>query len=250
MKFVVIGATGLIGSKLTELLRARGHEVVAASPSTGVNTLTGEGVAAALAGAHAVVDVTNSPSLDGPAAQEFFATSSRVLLAAEKAAGIRHHVVLSIVGVDRLPDSGYFVAKVTQERLVAASDIPYSILRSTQFFEFVGRIADAASDGKEIRITASFVQPVLSDDTVAALADVAQGTPLNGITEVAGPDKVRLDGLVRQLFAARKNGRPVVTDESYRYFGAKLDDASLVPARDSNARIGATKFVDWLAGGG
>jgi len=246
MKIVVIGGTGLIGSKLVTVLRQRGQEVLAASPNSGVNTLTGEGLAAALAGAQVVVDVTNSPSLEGAAAKEFFETSSRNLLAAEAAAGVQHHVVLSIVGTDRLPDSGYFLAKLAQERLVKASGRPYTILRSTQFFEFMSRIGDSFSDGETVRASPALVQPIVSDDTVAALADITLGPPANATVEVAGPEKFRLDELIRRVFRASNDPRKVTADSHARYFGAELNDQSLVPGR--NPRLGSTRFETWLAG--
>ena len=208
MKIVVIGGTGLIGSKLVKLLRERGQEVLAASPDSGVNTLTGEGLPEALAGAQVVVDVSNSPSFDDAAVLKFFETSSRNLLAAEAAAGVRHHVALSVVGADRLPQSGYLRAKVAQEKLIKESGIPYTILRSTQFFEFMGRIADSATEGNVVRLPTAFVQPIVSDDVVAALADVALGTPVNGTVEVAGPEKFRLDELVRRVLDTKTRRAP------------------------------------------
>jgi uncharacterized protein YbjT (DUF2867 family) len=244
MKVVVIGGTGLIGSKLVALLRGRGVETLAASPDSGVNTLTGEGLPAALAGAQVVVDVANSPSFEDAAVMSFFETSSRNLLAAEAAAGVRHHVVLSVVGTDRLQDSGYFRAKLAQERLVKASGIPYSILRSTQFFEFMGRIADSGGDGRSVRVSPSLVQPIVSDDVVAALADIALGPPANDTVEVAGPERVRLDELVRRVLSARHDEREVTADVHALYFGAELNDQSLIPGSD--ARIGATRFDTWL----
>jgi uncharacterized protein YbjT (DUF2867 family) len=248
MKIVVIGGTGLIGSKLVAVLRERGQEVVAASPGSGVNTLTGDGLAAALAGAQVVVDVTNSPSLEGSAAKAFFETSSRNLLAAEAAAGVQHHVVLSIVGTDRLTDSGYFLAKLAQERLVKASGRPYTILRSTQFFEFIGRIGDSFSDGKAVRASPALVRPFVSDDAVAALADIALGKPANATVEVAGPEEFPLDKLVRRVFRRINDPREITTDRHARYFGAELTDQSLVPG--SNPRLGSTRFDTWLASPG
>jgi len=244
MNIVVIGASGLIGSKLVSLLRTRGHQVVAASPSTGVNTLTAEGLAAALAGAQVVIDVANSPSFEDKAVMDFFRTSGRNLLAAEAAASVGHHIALSVVGADRLPESGYLRAKVAQEELIKASKIPYTILRSTQFFEFIGRLADSAT--REIRLSPALVQPIASDDVVAALADLAGGPPLNGTVEVAGPGAYPLDKLVRKFLASRGDKRPVVADIHARYFGAELDDRSLTPGEQP--RFGRTAFDDWLNG--
>ncbi len=245
MKIVVIGGTGLIGSKLVTVLRERGQEVLAASPDSGVNTLTGEGLAAALAGAQVVVDVTNSPSLEDAAVTTFFETSSRNLLAAEAAAGARHHVALSVVGTDRLQDSGYFRAKMAQERLIKASGIPYTIPRSTQFFEFMSRIADSGSDGKTVRVSPALVQPIVSDEVVGALADLALGPPANDTVEVAGPEKFRLDELVRLVLSTKNDPRKVTADVHARYFGAELNDQSLVPG--SNARIASTRFDTWFS---
>jgi uncharacterized protein YbjT (DUF2867 family) len=245
MKIVVIGGTGLIGSKLVALLRQRGQEVLPASPDSGVNTLTGEGLAAALAGAQVVVDVANSPSFEDAAVMSFFETSGRNLLDAEAAAGVKHHIALSVVGTDRLQESGYLRAKMAQENLIKASGIPYSILRSTQFFEFIGRIADSGSDGKTVRVSPALVQPIVSDDVVAALADITLGAPVNGTVEVAGPEKFRLDELVRRVLSAKNDTRSVTADVHARYFGTELDDQSLVPG--SNPRLGATRFETWLS---
>jgi len=244
MKIVVIGGSGLIGSKLVNLLRKRGHEVVAASPNTGVNTLTGQGLSEALAGAQAVVDVANSPSLEGEAAMEFFLTSGRNLLAAEEAAGVSHHVALSVVGTQRVADSGYLRAKAAQENLIKASPIPYSIVQSTQFFEFIERIAKGAFDGDVYRLSPALVQPIASDDVVAALADVTLGAPLNATVEVAGPEAIPLDELAREVLSAREDPRPIVADAHARYFGAELNDQSLIPG--PNARLSANRFGDWL----
>jgi uncharacterized protein YbjT (DUF2867 family) len=246
MKIVVIGGTGLIGSKLVALLRQRGNEVLAASPDSGVNTITGEGLPEALAGAQVVVDVANSPSFEDAAVLKFFETSGRNLLAAESAAGVRHHVALSVVGADRLPNSGYLRAKVAQENLIKASGIPFSILRSTQFFEFVNRIADAATEGNTIRLPTAFVQPIISDEVVAVLADVTLGTPVNGTVEVAGPEKVRLDDLVRRALYTNNDVRQVKGDVHARYFGTELDDESLVPITQA-ARLGTTRFDTWYS---
>jgi uncharacterized protein YbjT (DUF2867 family) len=245
MKIVVIGGTGLIGSKLVAVLRQRGQEVLAASPDSGVNTLTGEGLAEALAGAQVVVDLANSPSFEDAAVMKFFETAGHNLLAAEAAAGVKHHLALSIVGTDQLPDSGYLRAKVAQERLIKASGIPYTILRSTQFFEFIGRVAESFSDGKTVRVPPALVQPILSDDVVAALADLVLGAPANDTLEVAGPEKLRFDELIRLVLANNNDARKVTTDAHARYFGTELNDRSLVPA-STTARIGATRFESWL----
>jgi uncharacterized protein YbjT (DUF2867 family) len=244
MKIVVIGGTGLIGSKLVALLRQRGHGVLAASPNSGVNTLTGEGLADALAGAQVVVDVANSPSFEDAAVMDFFQTSGRNLLAAEAKAGVRHHVALSIVGADRLPDSGYLRAKVAQENLIKASKIPYTILRSTQFFEFGGRIADEASDGTTVRVPAgALIQPILSDDVVAALADIALGQPVNGTVEVGGPERFQFNEFISRALNAKNDKRKVVADAHARYFGTELAEDSLVPI--GKARLGQTRFDAW-----
>jgi uncharacterized protein YbjT (DUF2867 family) len=245
MKIVVIGGSGLIGKKLVKKLRERGHQVVAASPGTGVNTITGEGLAEALAGAQVVVDVTNAPSWEDRAVLEFFETSTRNLLAAEVTAGVRHHVALSIAGADRLPESGYLRAKVAQENLIKASKVPYTILRATQFFEFVGGIADGATNGQTVRLSPAFIQPILSDDVVAALAAVTLGTPVNGTVEVAGPEKIRLNELIRRFLSAKNDPREVIADANARYFGAVLSDDSLTAGE--NARIAPTRFEDWLS---
>ncbi|HKQ48021.1 MAG TPA: SDR family oxidoreductase [Phycisphaerae bacterium] len=244
MKIVVIGGSGLIGKKLVNNLRQRGHEVVAASPSSGVNTVTGEGLAESLAGAQVVVDVANSPSFEDKAVLEFFETSGRNLLAAEAAAGVRHHVALSVVGADRLPDSGYLRAKMAQEKLIKASRIPFTILRATQFFEFVGAIAQSATDGPTVRLPPALMQPIVSDDVAAALADVAVEQPLNGTIEVAGPEPIRQDDLVRRFLTANRDARKVTTDVQALYYGTRLNDQSLTPGQ--NARLGPTRFEDWL----
>jgi uncharacterized protein YbjT (DUF2867 family) len=244
MKIVVIGGTGLIGSKLVTNLREQGHDPLAASPDTGVNTLTGEGLAEALEGAQVAVDVANAPAWDDAAVLEFFQTSSGNLLAAEEAAGVGHHVVLSIVGTDRLPESGYFRAKVAQEEAVKAATIPYTILRATQFFEFIGRIVDAGTDGNTVRLSPALVQPGAADDVAAALADVAVSAPVNGTVELAGPEAFRLDELARRFLSARNDPREVTADVHARYFGAELDDQSLTPGSD--ARLAPTRFEDWL----
>ena len=245
MKIVVIGGTGLIGSKLVDILRRQGHEVVAASPSSGVNTVTGEGLADALARARVVVDVANSPSFEDKAVLAFFETSGRNLLAAEAVAGVGHHVALSVVGADRLPDSGYLRAKFAQENLIKASNIPYTIVRATQFFEFVGGIAQAATEGQTVRLPPALVQPIVSDDVAAALADVVIGEPRNGIIELAGPEPIRMDDLVRRFLSLKRDSRTVTTDVHARYFGTELDDRSLTPG--ANPRIGTTRFGEWLS---
>lgn len=245
MKIVVIGGTGLIGSKLVKNLRERGHDVLAAAPNTGVNSITREGLAQAMDGAEIVVDVANAPSWEDQAVLEFFETSGRNLLAAEASAGVRHHVALSIVGSERLPDAGYFRAKVAQENLIKASGIPYTILRATQFFEFVGGIVQSATVGEEIRLSPALIQPIASDDVVAALADVTVETPVNGTVEVAGPEAMPLDELAKRFLRGTQDTRKVVPDVHARYFGAVLDDQSLTPGK--NPRLGAIHFEDWLA---
>jgi uncharacterized protein YbjT (DUF2867 family) len=245
MKIVVIGGSGLIGTKLVNKLRERGHEALAASPSSGVNTITGEGLAEALAGAKVVVDVSNSPSWEDKAVLEFFETSSRNLLAAEAAAGVGHHVALSVVGTERLLQGGFFRAKMAQEELIQASNIPYTIVRSTQFFEFVNGIAQSATDGQMVRLPPALMQPIVSDDVAAALADVAINAPVNGMIELAGPELIRQDELVRRFLSAKQDARQVVTDVHARYFGIELNDQSLTPG--DNPRIGPTRFEDWLS---
>lgn len=245
MKIVVIGGSGLIGTKLVNRLRQIGHEAVAASPNSGVNVITGEGLAEALAGAQVVVDVANSPSFEDKAVLEFFRTSGRNLLAAEAAAGVGHHVALSVVGADRLPESGYLRAKVVQERLIKASGIPYSILRSTQFFEFMGGIIKSGSEGDVVRLSPALVQPIASDDVVAAMADLAVGPPFNAIVEVAGPDARPLDKFARKFLAAAGDERQVIADVHARYFGTELDDQSLTPG--DHPRFGSVRFEDWLS---
>jgi uncharacterized protein YbjT (DUF2867 family) len=246
MKILVIGGTGLIGSKLVALLRQRSQEVVAASPDTGVNTLTGEGLSEALAGAQVVVDVANSPSFEDDAVMNFFQTSGRKLLAAEVEAGVKHHVALSVVGADRLPDSGYLRAKVAQERLVEASGIPYTILRSTQFFEFGGRIADDGSVGNTVHVpAAALIQPILSDDVVSVLAEIALGPPVNGIIEVGGPERFQFDQFITRALSRKNDKRRVVSDPQARYYGTQLHEESLIPGNE--ARIGQTRFDAWVS---
>jgi len=244
MKIVVIGGTGLIGSKLVQNLRERGHDVLAASPSTGVNSITREGLAQAMDGAEVVVDVANAPSWEDQAVLDFFETSSRNLLAAEAAAGVRHHVALSIVGSERLPENGYFRAKVAQENLIKASGIPYTLLRATQFFEFVGGIVQSFAVGEEIRVSPALIQPIAAVDVVAALTDVALAAPVNGTVEVAGPEAMPLDDLARRFLRVNQDNRKVVPDVNARYFGDVLDDQSLTAGK--NARLGAIRFEDWL----
>jgi uncharacterized protein YbjT (DUF2867 family) len=245
MKIVVIGGTGLIGSKLVEKLRKDGQEPLAASPDTGVDMLTGEGLAEALEGAQVVVDVANAPAWEDAAVLDFFQRSSRNLLAAETAAGVGHHVTLSVVGADRLPESGYLRAKVAQEELVKAGPVPYTIVRATQFFEFIGRIAESGADGDTIRLSPALVQPEAADDVVSTLADVAVGAPLNDTVELAGPEAFHLDELARRFLSARDDPRTVTADVHARYFGTELDDESLTPGDD--ARIASTRFEDWLS---
>jgi uncharacterized protein YbjT (DUF2867 family) len=245
MKIVVIGGTGLIGSKLVEKLREDGHEPLAASPDTGVNALTGAGLAEALEGARVVVDVANAPVWDDAAVLDFFQTSSRNILSAEAAAGVKHHVTLSVVGVDRLPESGYFRAKLAQEETVRTGSVPYTILRATQFFEFIGRIADSSIEDDTVRLAPVFVQPESAEDVAAALAEVAVSEPVNGIVELAGPEQFRLDELARRVLRANKDPRRVTADVHARYFGTELADHSLTPG--SNARIAPTRFEDWLS---
>ena len=244
MKIVVIGGTGLIGSNVVRRLRAIGHETVAASPNTGVNTLTGQGLAEALRGAQVVVDVSNAPSFEDRAVMDFFQTSGHNLLAAEAAAGVGHHVSLSVVGTDRLPDSGYFRAKVAQEALIKAAGRPYTLLRATQFFEFVEGIVQAGADGDVVRLSPALIQPIAADDVAAALADLAVAAPVNGTVEVGGPERFPLDELARTFLAARADRREVIADVHARYFGSALDDRSLVAA--AGARIGPTRLSDWL----
>ena len=245
MKIVVIGGSGLIGTKLVNRLRKQGHEVVAASPKSGVNSVTGEGLAEALADAQVVVDVANSPSFEEKAVLNFFEKSGRNLLAAEAAAGVRHHVALSVVGTDRLLESGYFRAKMAQENLIKASKIPYTIVQSTQFYEFVGAIAQSATVGQTVHLPPALSQPIGSDDVATAMADVAVGPPVNGTIEIAGPERIPLDKLVRRFLTESQDSREVVTDAHARYFGIAVNDQSLTPG--NNARIGPTRFENWLS---
>ncbi len=245
MKIVVIGGTGLIGSNVTSILRQKGHEIIAASPSTGVDTITGKGLAGALAGAQVVIDVANAPDFSDEAVMTFFRTSGRNLMAAAKSAGMRHHIALSVVGADRLPDSGYLRAKLAQEDLIKASGIPYTIVRATQFFEFLGAIAQSSTDGQTVRLSPAYLQPIASGDVAGLVAEVATMTPANGIIELAGPERIGLDDLVRRYFEATHDPRKVVTDIHARYFGAELNDRSLTPG--DKPQIGSTSFEAWLA---
>jgi uncharacterized protein YbjT (DUF2867 family) len=244
MKIVVIGGSGLIGTKLVNKLRDSGHEALAASPTSGVNTLTGAGVAEALKGAQVVVDVTNSPSFEDRAVLEFFETSGRNLLPAEAAAGVRHHVALSIVGIDRTPDNGYFRAKVAQEKLIEASGIPYTIIRSTQFLEFLGGIAASSAGGNIVRLSPGLFQPIAADDVAAIIADVALAAPRNGIVEIAGPERAPFNEIVARYLKAVGDPREVVSDPEARYFGGRVEEHSLVPLGE--ARLGRIGFDDWL----
>ncbi len=244
MKIVVIGGSGLIGSRLVPKLKEHGHEAVAASPNSGVNTITGEGLAEALKGASVVVDVSNAPSWEDAAVMNFFETSTRNLLASEADAGVGHHVALSVVGTDRLLESGYFRAKLAQENLIKASSMPYSIIRATQFFEFVKGIADFSTDCNKVRLPTALIQPMAADDVASAVERIAVGKPVNGTVEVGGPDKFRLDELVRQALAAWRDPREVVADPHARYYGIEVSEPALVPADD--ARLSQTHFADWL----
>jgi uncharacterized protein YbjT (DUF2867 family) len=244
LKIVIIGGTGLIGSKVAAILRDRGHEVLAASPSRGVNALTGEGLAEALAGAQVVVDVSNSPSFEDAAVMEFFTTSGKNLAAAETAAGVQHHVALSVVGTDRLPGSGYFRAKLAQETQIRAAGIPYTIVRATQFHEFVDAIANATTAGQTIRISPARFQPIAADDVATAVAGAALAEPLNGIREIGGPEKISLAGLIRKHLAETGDPREVIDDLQAGYFGTEIDDNSLTTG--PGAWLGATRFDEWF----
>jgi uncharacterized protein YbjT (DUF2867 family) len=244
MKIVVIGGTGLIGSKVVAILKAKGHVAIAAAPNTGINTITGEGLKEAMAGTEVVVDLANSPSFEDKAVLEFFQTSGRNLHAAEAAAGVRHHVALSIVGTDRSPDSGYFRAKVAQEKLIEASRIPYTIIRSTQFLDFIGRIADSGADGNVIRISPGLFQPIAADDVAAIVAEVALAAPRNGIVEIAGPERAPFNEFVARYLKAVGDRREVVRDPEALYFGARVEERSLVPLGE--ARLGQIGFDEWL----
>ena len=244
MKIVVIGGTGLIGSKTVAILRQGGHEVVAASPNTGVNTITGEGVKGAMAGTQVVIDLANSPSFEDRAVLEFFETSGHNLFPAEAAASVRHHVALSIVGTDRSPDNGYFRAKVAQEKLVKTSGIPYTIIRSTQFMEFLGAIANSGAEGNTVRVSSGLFQPIAADDVAAVVADVALAAPQNGIVEIAGPERAPFNEFVARYLKAIGDPRTVVSDSEARYYGGRVEERSLVPLGE--ARLGRIGFDEWL----
>jgi uncharacterized protein YbjT (DUF2867 family) len=245
MKIVVIGGSGLIGKKLIPLLKERGHEAVSASPSSGVNTLTGEGLAETLADAQVVVDVSNSPSWADDAVMEFFDKSTRNLLAAEAAAGVGHHIALSVVGADRMTDSGYMRAKVNQEKVIEAGGLPYSIVRATQFFEFLGGIADSGAEGDTVRLSTAPMQPLAADDVAAALADIAVGAPLNATVELAGPERMSIAEFVGRFMAASGDKRTVVADPKAPYYGAAMDERGIAPG--ANSRLGPTRFEDWFS---
>ena len=245
MKIVVIGGSGLIGSKLITKLGEHGHQAVAASPNTGVNTVTGEGLAEVLEGASVVVDVSNSPSWEDAAVMKFFETSTRNLLAYEAAEGVEHHVALSVVGTERLLESGYFRAKIAQENLIKGSSIPYSIVRATQFFEFFKGIADFSTDGNKVLLSSALIQPMAADDVASAVGRVAMGSPVNGTVEVGGPEKFRLYQFVQRGLAARKDPREVVADPHARYYGVELSESTLLPRDD--AQLGETRFEEWLS---
>jgi uncharacterized protein YbjT (DUF2867 family) len=244
MKIVVIGGTGLIGSRLVKKLRDEGQELVAAAPATGVNSITGEGLADALKGASVSIDVTNSPSWEDTAVMKFFETSTRNQLKYGAAAGVKHHIALSVVGTDRLLESGFFRAKLAQEDLVKASSTPYSIVRATQFFEFVKKLADISTEGNTVRMPPVLFQPISADDVASAIARIAMGSPVNGTVEIGGPEQFHLDEVVRRDLAARKDPREVITDPQARYYGIKVSERSLVPG--GGARLGNTRFEDWL----
>jgi uncharacterized protein YbjT (DUF2867 family) len=245
MKIVVIGGSGLIGSRVVTRLREHGHEAIAASPNSGVNTLTGEGLAEALKGASVVVDVSNSPSWEDAAVMKFFETSTRNLLSHEAAAGVGHHVALSVVGTDRLSESGYFRAKIAQEKLIKGSPIPYSIVQATQFFEFLKGLADISTDGDKVHLPHVLFQPMAADDVASAVGRVAIGPPLNGTVEIGGPEQFRMDDLVRRRLAALKDPREVIADPKALYSGATISERTLVPG--NNARLGETRFETWLS---
>jgi len=244
MKIVVIGGSGLIGSRLVNKLREQGHEAVAASPKSGVNTITGEGLAEALKGASAVVDVTNSPSWEDAAVLNFFETSTRNQLAYEAAAGVGHHVALSVVGTERMLASGFFRAKMAQENLIKSSPIPYTIIRATQFFEFVKSIADFSTDGNKVRLPSALIQPMAADDVAGMVGRIATGSPVNGTVEIGGPEKFRLDELIRKSLSANKDPREVITDPRGRYVGIEVSERTLVP--EDGAQLGETRFEAWL----
>jgi len=245
MKIVIIGGTGLIGSKTADRLRKQGHEVIAAAPNTGVNTMTGEGLAEALVGADVVIDLANSPSFEDKAVLEFFETSGRNLMAAEKAAGVKHHIALSIIGVDRLPESGYMRAKVAQEKIIREAGIPYTIVHSAQFMEFLSGIAQSGTVGNIVHLSPAYVQPIASDDVADNMTTVATAAPINGIVEISGPERVRLNELVARYLKAMHDAREVVADPEARYFGARLENGSLVS--DDNPHLGHITFEQWFA---
>jgi uncharacterized protein YbjT (DUF2867 family) len=244
MKIVVIGGTGLIGSRLVNKLREHGHEAVAAAPNTGVNTLTGEGLAEVLKGASVVVDVSNSPDWEDAAVLKFFETSTRNLLTYEPAAGVGHHVALSVVGTQQLSESGYFRAKIAQEKLIKESSIPYSIVHATQFFEFLKGLADISMVGDKVHLPAVLFQPMAADDVASAVGRIAVGQPVNGVVEIGGPEQFRVDELVRRRLASLKDPREVIADPNARYSGAKISERTLLPG--NNARLGETRFETWL----
>ena len=245
LKIVVIGGTGLIGRNLVGKLRQQGHDAVAASPSSGVNAVTGEGLAEALAGADVVVDVANAPSWEDAAVLKFFEDSSRNLLAAEAVAGVRHHIALSVVGTDRMLASGYFRAKMAQENLIKEATVPYTIVRATQFFEFIGAIAEFGADGNTLRLSRAMMQPIAADDVAAALARVAAEAPLNGMFDLAGPEPIRIDEIVRRFLSAKGDTRQVISDDEAGYYGTKINDQSITPG--DNPQLGPTRFDDWLS---
>ena len=244
-KIVVIGGTGLIGSKLVKKLRESGHEAISAAPKTGVNTVTGEGLAEVLKSASVVVDVSNAPAMEDTAVMKFFETSTRNLLAFEAVAGVGHHVALSVVGSERMPGSGYLRAKIAQENLIKGSSIPYSIVRATQFFESIKTIADLSTDDNKVHLPTAFVQPMAADDVASAIGQIAIGPPVNGTVEVGGPERFRLDEIVRQGLAAWKDPRAVITDPNGRYYGIEVKERTLLP--EDNAKVGTIRFEDWLA---
>lgn len=244
MKIVVIGGTGLIGSKLVKRLQANQHDVVAASPASGVNTVTGQGLQEALDGAQVVVDVANSPSFEDNAVMEFFQSSSRNIMAAEAAAGVGHHIALSVVGTERLQESGYFRAKLAQETIIRGANIPFTLVHSTQFFEFMFGIAQAGAEGNTVHLSPAMMQPIHSDDVADALADVVLMPPLNEVTEVAGPESIRICDAVQNYLRQIGDNREIITDPQARYFGAILDDSTLMPSKE--ARIGRTPFSQWV----
>ena len=244
MQVVVIGGSGFIGSKLVNMLRKQDHEVVSASPSSGTNTITGEGLGEALKGADVVIDVSNSPSLEGTAALKFFETSTRNILQAAQAAGVQHHVALSIVGADRIPELGYYRAKVVQEKLIKSATLPYTIVRATQFFEFIGKLTEDSTKGDTVYLSSILIQPIAADDVASALARAALSDPINGTIEVAGPQRFRLDEFARQILQAKHDVRKVEADTHKTYFGAEINDDSLTAG--DNSQIGLTRFEDWL----